>query len=314
MHSAHRGSVATTGAASDHRATRPPSQQFQDLPVSLIDPNLSQPRRYFDEATLQALAGSFSERGVLQPVLVRPREDGSYELVAGERRWRAAKIAGLETIPALVSRYDDLAALEVGLIENMARENLNPVEEARACTTLVKEFGLTQEKVARRVGRSRAAVSNILRLLDLSEEILELLERGQLSRSHGEALLTVNDPQVRTQLAGAAVKGAWSVRTLEAHARDSNSAVSGGAASSTGQVGGEQGNEQDATLMNIARVWGDALGLEVQIRSMRDGKLRVEFPFESPEAALGFGGLIAERIALSRRSVVHPIKGCTPSP
>ena len=114
----------------------------------MIGPNPSQPRCYFDEGTLKELAGSVGERSVLQPILVRPLEDGRYSLIAGERRWRAAKLAGLETVPALVSRYEDPAALEAGLIENMAREDLNPVEEARACNTLVEEFGLTQEKVA----------------------------------------------------------------------------------------------------------------------------------------------------------------------
>jgi len=134
------------------------TQELRDLPVDLVEPNLAQPRRYFDQATLQELAGSLKERGMLQPVLVRPWEDGRYELIAGERRWRAAKIAGLQSIPSLISPYDDLAALETALIENMARENLSPVEEARACTTLIKELGLTHEEIARRVGRSREAV------------------------------------------------------------------------------------------------------------------------------------------------------------
>jgi ParB family transcriptional regulator, chromosome partitioning protein len=300
-YSADRGGVATTGTAASADRGGVAQQEFRDLPVSLIEPNLSQPRRYFDEGTLQELADSASERGVLQPVLVRPQEDGRYELVAGERRWRAAKIAGLERIPALVSRYDDLAAFEVGLIENMAREDLNPVEEARACERLVREFGLSHGQIADRVGRDRSRVAHLIRLLNLSEEILELMERGKLSAAHGRALLTVNDPRVRTQLASAAVKGAWSVQALEARARDSNSAVSGAAASPPGQVGDERGSEQDATLMNVARVWGDALGVEVQIRSFRGRKLRVELPFGSAEAALGFGGLIGERIARGRK-------------
>jgi ParB family chromosome partitioning protein len=129
--------------AADGVTTTPPPQELRDLPLEEIEPNLSQARRYFDQATLQELAGSISERGVLQPVLVRPGPEGKYQLIAGERRWRAAKLAGLETIPALLSPYDDATALEVALIENMAREDLNPVEEARACATLVKEFGLS---------------------------------------------------------------------------------------------------------------------------------------------------------------------------
>jgi ParB family chromosome partitioning protein len=195
-------------------------------------------------------------------------------------------------VPALVSLYDDLAALEVGLIENMARENLNPVEEARACTTLVKEFGLTQEKVARRVGRSRAAVSNILRLLDLSEEILELFERGQLSRSHGEALLIAQDPQVRQQLACTAIEEGWSVRTLKAHAGQSNIAVP---AQRQGRTA--QGHDLGVTALNVARVWGDALGAEVLVRTLPHRKLRLEIVFDSPEGAFAFGGRIGKKIA-----------------
>jgi ParB family chromosome partitioning protein len=155
-----------------------PSQELRELPLQEIEPNLSQPRRYFDEEALKALAGSVEERGVLQPVLVRPLASSRYQLVAGERRWRAAQIAGLETIPALLSPYDDLAALEAGLIENMAREDLNPMEEARACVTLVNELGLTYRQLGTRVGRSEATMWNVVHLLDLSEEIIELLERG----------------------------------------------------------------------------------------------------------------------------------------
>ncbi len=156
------------------------AQVLRELPVELVVPNPSQSRRHFDEEALQALAGSIGECGVLQPVLVRSGEDGEYELLAGERRWRAAKLAGLPDIPALVSRYNDRAALELGLIENVARKDLNPVEEARACVTLAKEFGLTYLQIGDRVGRSESVVSNLVRLLQLSEEILELLERGEL--------------------------------------------------------------------------------------------------------------------------------------
>ncbi len=276
-----------------------PAQELRDLPVDLIEPNLTQPRRYLDEETLQALAGSISERGVLQPVLVRPLKDGRYKLVAGERRWRAAKLADLETIPALVFRYDDLAALEVGLIENMARENLNPVEEARACQTLVKELGLTQEQVARRVGRSRVAVANLMRLLGLSEGILELLERGELRWGHGLALLMAKDLEMRSQLARRAVQEGWSVHELERRVRESNESRPG-----PEEVGAdwEKAEErdteqaQDPTALNIARVWGDALGVEVGVRTLRGRKLRLEVVFDSPEAALAVGGRMTQAV------------------
>ena len=144
--------------------------ELRELPLDLISPNPSQPRRVFEEEALVALAESLKERGVLQPVLVRPVPGGTYELIAGERRWRAAQIAGLDTVPAMVRPHDDAASLELALIENMAREDLNPLEEARACAALVEDLGLTREEVGRRVGRSRVAVSNLLRLLDLPDE------------------------------------------------------------------------------------------------------------------------------------------------
>jgi ParB family transcriptional regulator, chromosome partitioning protein len=271
-----------------------PSQDLRELPLGLIEPNLAQPRRCFDQATLQELAGSIGERGVLQPVLVRPSEDGRYGLVAGERRWRAAQIAGLQTIPALVSPYDDLAALEAALIENMARENLNPVEEARACATLSKELDLTHQEIADRVGRSASGVSNLTRLLNLSVEILDLMERGELGLRHGLALLVAKDPRVRGELARKAVAEGWTVLRLEARARDSNIDVP-----KVGEGPVEQGldSEEDVTAMNIARVWGDAVGEEVMVRAMSHRKLRVEFVFESPEGALAVGGRLAETLA-----------------
>ena len=152
--------------------------ELRELHVDLVAPNPEQPRKRFEEEALQALADSVRERGVVQPVLVRPRPGGSYELVAGERRWRAARLAGLETLPALVQQRDDAQSLEDALIENMAREDLNPIEAARAVAGLVEELELTREEVGRRVGRSRVAVSNLLRLLDLPDEALALVEDG----------------------------------------------------------------------------------------------------------------------------------------
>jgi ParB family transcriptional regulator, chromosome partitioning protein len=265
----------------------PPPQELQDLPVDLIDPNLSQPRRYFDEATLQALAGSLRDRGVLQPVLVRTREDGRYELIVGERRWRAAKIAALASIPALVCPFDDGAVLEAALIENMAREDLNPVEEARACATLIKDFGLSHRQIGARVGRHMSVVSNLVRLLNLPAEILELVELGELSRSHALALLMAKDPQVRPQLARAAIEEGWSISKIEARARESNRTDS--APNSPGSV--------PTVTMSVASVWGDLLGVEVNVRTLRTQKLRLEVVFDSPEAALALGGRLGKTVA-----------------
>jgi ParB family chromosome partitioning protein len=282
------------------------TQELRELPVDVIEPNLSQPRRYFDEASLEALAVSVGERGVLQPVLVRPLQDGKYQLVAGERRWLAAKLAGLQTIPALISEYDDLAALEVGLIENMAREDLNPIEEARACATLVSELGLTYRQLGERVGRGTVTVWNLVHLLELPVEVVELLERGDLSKGHGTALLVAKDPQVRSRLAGEAIEQGWSTRTLEARAHESNVSEP---KEGPGEVGleGERERERDAaqepdlTAMNVARVWGDLLGVGVGVRALGGRQLRLEAVFPSAAAALNVGGNLTKLVARAKK-------------
>jgi ParB family chromosome partitioning protein len=269
-------------------------EDLRALPVELIVPNPKQPRRAFDDTALDALAGSLRERGMLQPVLVRPIAGGTYELVAGERRWRAAQLAGLETIPALVRQRDDAEALEAALIENMAREDLNPVDEARACAALVEELGLTRETVGLRVGRSRVAVSNLLRLLDLPDEVLALLERGELSEGHGRALLLASDHSDRRRLARAAVADGWSVRVLEARARQANEPPPVPAARAP--LAGHP--DQQAAATQIADALGVALGTEVKVRPSGTG-YRVELSFDDPEEALA----LAHRL---RRRAVAP--------
>jgi ParB family transcriptional regulator, chromosome partitioning protein len=193
--------------------------ELRELPVGLIKPNPDQPRTHFDEEAMAALAASIETSGVVQPLLVRPLADGSYELVAGERRWRAARQAGLERVPAVVRDQAEAERLQAALIENMVREDLNPVEEARACAALVEDLGLTKEELARRVGRSRPAVSNLIRLLELPDEALELLEQGDLSEGHGKALLGAAGNDLRRRLARDAVRGGWSVRETENRVR-----------------------------------------------------------------------------------------------
>ncbi len=214
-----RGLAAIMAVETDQGAG---TEEFRQVPVGSIHPNPRQPRRHFDDDALSALAASMEARGVLQPVLVRPVDGDRFELIAGERRWRAARIAGLATIPAVVRAHGDAESLELALIENMAREDLNPVEEARACAALVEELSLSREEVGVRIGRSRVAVSNLVRLLDLPDEALDLLERGLLSEGHGRALLTANDHASRRRLARSAADEGWSVRTLEQRARDAN--------------------------------------------------------------------------------------------
>lgn len=259
-----------------------PSEELRELALELIVPNPNQPRRRFDEDALKALAGSLGERGVLQPVLVRPKPGGTYELVAGERRWRAARIAGLTEIPALVRPRDDAATLELALIENMAREDLTPIEEARACAGLVEELGLTREEVGRRVGRSRVAVSNLLRLLDLPDEAIALLEAGRLSEGHGRALLLAEDHTARRSLAREAAREGWSVRVVEAHARKANGATAQGPKRRARGPAGHP-DQQDAAS-EIATALEGALGMEVRVRPLAGG-YRAELSFEGLEEA-----------------------------
>jgi ParB family chromosome partitioning protein len=268
----------------------PELEDLRMIPLELISPNPKQPRRVFDDAALQALADSLRERGVLQPVLVRPVSGGSYELVAGERRWRAAKIAELEVIPALVRERGDAEALEAALIENMAREDLNPVEEARACAALVEELGLTRETVGLRVGRSRVAVSNLLRLLDLPDEVLDLLERGDLSEGHGRALLLATDHADRRRLARSAVADGWSVRVLEERARQANEPPATPAARGSRTTH----PDQEAAATQIADALGGALGTDVKVKPRGTG-YRVELTFDDPEEALALARRLRPR-------------------
>ncbi len=259
--------------------------ELRELPIELIVPNPKQPRSRFDEDGLQALAGSLGERGVLQPVLVRPKPGGTYELVAGERRLRAAQIAGLEAIPALVRPREDAEALELALIENMAREDLSPIEEARACAALVEELGLTREEVGRRVGRGRVAVSNLMRLLDLPDEVIELLQDGTLSEGHGRALLLAEDHSARRSLARTAAQEGWSVRIAEARARESNA---GAGVVRRGKAARDDGAhpDQEEEAREIAETLGGALGAEVRVKATRDGRYRAELSFATAHEAL----------------------------
>jgi ParB family chromosome partitioning protein len=189
------------------------------LPVETIHPNPRQPRRRFGAESTSALAESIKAQGVVQPVLVRPRPAGGYELIAGERRWRAAKQAGAPTLPALVRETDDRDTLLLGLVENVAREQLSPVEEARAFALMLDEFGLSLGELAERVGYSKPAVSNRVRLLELSEDILGLVERGELTEGHARAVLAVPDNEGRRRLAREIVTKGLSVRAAERSAR-----------------------------------------------------------------------------------------------
>src|SRR5438132_4873868 len=195
------------------------NEEIRDVEIDLIRPNQQQPRTTFQEEKLQDLAQSIRTSGIIQPVLVR-RRGGLFELIAGERRWRAAQIAGLSRIPAIVRDIPDEQLLELALIENIQREELNPVEEANAYKRLIESLGLTQEEVARRVGRDRTFITNYLRVLKLPTDIQNLLEHDKLTFGHARALLSVPDPITQRRLAQKIVKQNWSVRETERRVRN----------------------------------------------------------------------------------------------
>jgi ParB family transcriptional regulator, chromosome partitioning protein len=250
--------------------------ELRELPVDLIKPNPDQPRTQFDPEALAALTASIETSGVVQPLLVRPLPDGSYELVAGERRWRAAQQAGLEKVPAVVRDQAEAERLQAALIENMVREDLNPVEEARACAALIEDLGLSKEDLARRVGRSRPAVSNLIRLLELPDEALKLLESRELSEGHGKALLGASGNDVRRRLARDAMRGGWSVRETEHRVRLAS------------QPKRPKQRDSDPEELAALEAAGDALeaalGHEVAVR-VKGGGIAAELRFDDIEQA-----------------------------
>ncbi|MEA2472092.1 MAG: ParB family transcriptional regulator, chromosome partitioning protein [Thermoleophilaceae bacterium] len=268
----------------------PAAPGLREVAVSLVRPNPTQPRTEFDEDALVALSRSIAARGVLQPVVVRPLAGGTYELIAGERRVRASRMAGLDTIPAIVRETDETDRLELALIENMAREDLNAVEEARACATLVDDLGLSKEEVGRRVGRSRVAISNMIRTLELPDEVLAMIERGELSAGHGRALLMCRDHSERLRLARRARDEGWSVRVTEDRARDA-------------EAGGRPAREPvvihpdlEDSIAAAEDALSAALGHEVRIRP-RAGGYRVELDLEHPREGVEMAEQILRRHA-----------------
>ncbi len=244
------------------------------LPVEAIHANPRQPRRRFEPEATAGLAASIKSQGVLQPVVVRPRPDGGYELIAGERRWRAAREAGLPTLPAVVRNADDRDTLILGLVENVAREDLSPIEEARAYASLVDEFELSRGDVAERVGRSKAGVSNRIRLLELPDDVLWMVARGELTEGHARAVLAVPDHDARRRLAKRIVRDGMSVRAAERAARD------GGAARRPRR----SGPAVDPALAERAALAAERLtGLRARVIS---GRLELEFGSETQLAEL----------------------------
>lgn len=250
------------------------SSSFLELPLDAILVNPYQPRDKFDQAALNVLTESIREVGVLQPVLVRPGSDGKYELIAGERRCRAARQAGLERVPAVVRTAEDADALEQALLENLHREDLNAIEEAAACQQLIGEFGFTQETVAKRLGRSRSAVANSVRLLQLPDEVKEMVVGGSLSAGHARALLGVANPKRMVKLAKKAASDGMTVRMVEEAAR-----VNSDGASSGKQPKAKPGSaDRGVAVLELENLLSDHLDTKVEVTlGKAQGKLVVQF-------------------------------------
>lgn len=253
---------------------------LQELPVASIEPNRYQPREHFDEEDLSLLANSIREVGVLQPILVRPQGSG-YELIAGERRWRAARRVGLQTIPALVRETDDSAALEHAIVENIHRSNLNPLEEAAAYQQLIEDFQLTHDEVATRVGKGRATVSNMLRLLHLPPTVQRELRAGKLSMGHARALLGTPDRAFQEELSTQIIADGLSVRAAEELVRERS-----GGNSASGGNGDEHSAPTAPTilklrppgLLELEELLGDFLATRVQVSmGARKGRVTIDF-------------------------------------
>jgi ParB family chromosome partitioning protein len=253
---------------------------LMEVPVDEITPNTYQPRAFFDEEALSTLAASVSELGVLQPVLVRPRESGGFELIAGERRWRAAKRAGLRTVPALVRTVTDVSSLEQALVENLHREDLNALEEAAAYQQLIEDFHLTHDEVATRVGKSRSAISNGLRLFQLPPSIQRMVAENQLSAGHARALLGSPDRSFQEMLAKKAVGEQLSVREVEDSVRERNEL-----ADKLGGTGGDSRNRarpprgnRPAGLVELEDLLSTHLDTRVKVDlGAKKGRILIEF-------------------------------------
>lgn len=247
--------------------------EIRQIPVSAIQPNPYQPRRNFDEEGLQELAGSIREKGVLQPITVRDIDQG-FELVAGERRWRAAQIAGLREIPALIRELSDREVMEIALIENLQREDLNPIEEAEAYQVLMREFELTQEEVAKVVGKGRPTIANRLRLLRLPEIVRQWVGGGELSPGHAKILLMLGEEQA-VELGRRCVNEGWSVRQLEEHLQTKKTNAARSRKS-------PRLAQQNCLLREVEERLEGVLGTKVKIKD-RQGKGKIEVEYYSTE-------------------------------
>ncbi len=244
-------------------------QVKKTLRVSEIEPNRDQPRKYFSDDAIAALADSIREHGMIQPILVRPLSTGGYQIVAGERRWRAARMLGLDEVPVTIKELTDLQTMQIAIIENLQRENLNPVEEARGYSELIEKYGMTQDAVAKMVGRSRSTIANSVRLLALPENVLKMLENGDITSGHAKALLSFDDQDMMIATANRAADGGMTVRQVEKLAQKTLEPV-------------EEGSTSDKHIDNYFKeteiALHDALGRKVKVQYGKSkGALILEF-------------------------------------
>ena len=272
------GALIPTGASTEGLSA------LQEIPVSSVRPNTYQPRTRFDEESLNSLTASIRELGVLQPILVRPGTDDGFELVAGERRWRAAKRAGLSLVPAIIRTADDTLSLEQALVENVQREDLNPLDEAAAYQQLLEDFHLTHDELATRVGKSRAAISNTLRLFQLPPTVQRMLAEGRLTAGHARALLTTPDRAHQEILAQRIVTDGMSVRAVEEAARQHNADQAdqaGGGAPPPARAGSPGGRLRPPGLLELEELLSTHLDTRVAIAmggaKGSKGKVTIEF-------------------------------------
>ncbi len=252
-------------------------ENASELNLSEIEPDRAQPRQTWDDESLEELASSISQHGVLQPILVRPTPDGRYQIVAGERRWRASRLAGKTTIPVIIRSLSDLEAMTFALIENLQREDLNPIDEALGYKKLMEVTGLTQEQTAKQVGRSRPAVANALRLLGLPDEALSLLREGKITTGHAKAILAIEGDDTRAQIARQVAASGMTVREAEKLC----------AKPAAKPVSAKQPKARDSVASEVELSLKDALGVEVKV-DYKDGKGTLSLNFYSKEQLFEF--------------------------
>lgn len=268
--------------------TKSSEGDIKKVRMSLIEPNKKQPRRHFDEEKITALADSIKEHGLIQPIIITPSDNNMYKIVAGERRWRAAKKANLKEIPAVIRKYSEEQVAEIALIENLQRENLNPIEEAIGYNLLMDEFNLTQELISQRVGKSRSAIANSLRLLSLEDEIQKMLILGTLTSGHARAILSLDDKELRIALSKRIIEDNLNVRQAEALAKQLQKKKP--------QKKSSEKTAYDIEIEKIQNTLSSAMGTKVKINhTAKKGKIEIEYyGNEDLERVLGFFNIKGE--------------------